>query len=318
MADNEVQIVFTGVDNVSGVADSITTNINRLPESGKIGNDASEFARDVEFQKLGAEYAAESAAQIADIEADIGRQFAAVRGEIIETTETVQEFDVVNEAAFLKAGVVVGAVGAAMGMIKNELDEIIVLSKERPELFTAEEIANVTAYEEQLGLLKDQWLTMKVNVGTAVMPGLTDLMEQMNAAPRAMEMATEAGKIWGFTNQEAWIDLAIKEDAAIEKTESFDRTLMAVEETAAIAADGVSQSADEMGVSFDAANGPMERTLALMESIAAYGGKVVKFGVAFQSTGTNAVNSATYGATGRGANLNYLTQEVTKRQTGRH
>ena len=57
----------------------------------------------------------------------------------------------------------------------------------------------------------------------------------------------------------------------------------------------------------------MERTLALMESIAAFGGMVVKFGVDFQTFGAAATGSANYGATGRGANLNYLTQEVGRR-----
>ena len=141
-----------------------------------------------------------------------------------------------EEAGLAAAGFtsILAAAGIAAKFVVGQLDEVVKLSEKRPELFTAEQLANVTAYGEEVSKLKDEFEKTKIEVVSGIAPALTDLLERSNASARAMELAAAAGKNWAFISEQqadAFIEMAIAEEGAIEAAEVFDRVLLSTAES---------------------------------------------------------------------------------------
>ena len=322
MAENEIKVIFTGVDNVSAVADEIESRISR----GKLSANVPDNLKDSTF--------GETDQKTIDFLKEMRGQFAEARGEIVLTGEAMWEFEDISASSLAKGGAVAAALAASIGIAAAELDKIVQLSIDRPELFTDQEIENAAEYAAQVKELKDQWLEMKVGIGTWAMPTVTDILETSNNIGRAKELAASAGDNWLFISEKqrrAFIDMAIGEREAVANTEVFDRALLRTQETSVVAADGVKRSAEDIGVSFDAANEPMARTRDLMAEIASYNGAVIKFAVAYETYGQapgipqNSTQLPTtpiiegFGRTQRrspgGIDMNWVAQEVNRKNT---
>lgn len=244
--------------------------------------------------------------------------------EIAKTTEQVWEFEDATSESWTRAGILAGGVAAAVGLIYQNLNDVVVLAEERPELFTDEEISQVEEYSQQVQELRDEWLQLKVDVGTAVLPGVIELLNRSNDTGRAMELAAAAGENWAFISEQQknkFIELADQEQNAIRETESFDRAMTDFGETVVRAGDSTKQASDEMAIGLSNVNEPMQRTLDLMAEIAAYNGQIINFGVNFQTygaisvpgTGLSTSQSDTRRGRSTNSSLNFLTQEVNRR-----
>ena len=151
MPDNEIKVIFTGVDEV-------TPTIKKI-EGGLKGTGGENGGID-----------------------DLRSQFEDALKPTEEYTRALEEM----EAASVKAGsglskfaigggIVIGAVAAAAIGIKQLADEVSKLAAESPELFTDQQIGKVQEYDAALGMLKDSFTELKIEIGTAVMPAITDM-----------------------------------------------------------------------------------------------------------------------------------------------
>jgi len=150
-----------------------------------------------------------------------------IKDKLGETAGWSGGFEEAGLAMDLFAGAAGLAAGAMAGIAK-ELGEIVKLSKEQPELFTAEQLETTQEYGAAIAELKTQFLETKVAVATEVMPAITELITKVNDAETAMYLAAAAGDTWALLSEQqadAYYEQAAALETAIEKTESFDMAL---------------------------------------------------------------------------------------------
>ena len=167
MADNEVEIVFTGKDDV-------TPTINKI--LNEIGGTSSKQAFDI---------SPEIAALNPDILNLVGglEKVAEVEKKVEKQTEETNK----SFLRFGKGGLAIGtkgiftaagaglAVYAALKFVAKQLEEVSDLAEDQPELFTDRQLDAVQEYDASLAMLKDTLNEVKINILTGVMPAVTDM-----------------------------------------------------------------------------------------------------------------------------------------------
>ena len=83
------------------------------------------------------------------------------------------------------------AVEKAIGYVADSFEEVIKLSKDKPELFTAEQLRNVKDYNSALGDLKDSFTQLKIEIVAGVAPALTEMLRGLNNSADIRARANE-------------------------------------------------------------------------------------------------------------------------------
>jgi len=153
MPDNEVKVVFTGVDNVTEVADRIERGIKKA--------NVSVFMQDSTF--------GETDAKTKQFIAEMRGNFEEARGELEKTTETIKELDKASKIPWQSMGLAAAALTGIIIGVNKEFQEIVELSKEKPELFTDEELRNAEEYGSAINEINNVWTELKITAGTPIM-----------------------------------------------------------------------------------------------------------------------------------------------------
>jgi hypothetical protein len=247
MADNTIQIAFEAIDkNVKKTVAELDAVITGLKKA-----DVPASLQDSTF--------GETDQKTKEFLEGMRAQFAEASGAITEAKENFSDFEENTIGGSIKAAAAIGVVVAAVSWVASEMNKIVELSKEQPELFTPQQLGNITAYGEEVSQLKEQLTKTKIEIASGIAPALTTFLERSNAAERAMNLAAAAGENWAFISEQqktAFIEQAIALEDAIDETESYDRAMLISAESA-----GISRKAQE-----DLTVSDKERAAALKET----------------------------------------------------
>jgi len=86
-----------------------------------------------------------------------------------------------NEALFNISNLrnTIGMIGDVIKFATKQLDELVKLSEDRPELFSASELQAVQEYGEAVNTAKDAWIGFKISASDNVLPDLTDSIREL-------------------------------------------------------------------------------------------------------------------------------------------
>ena len=217
--DNTIQIAFEAIDrNVKKTVEEIDRVITGLKQA--------DVPDSLKNSTMG-----ETDPKTKEFLADMRAQFEEARGAIKEAKEEFTDFEDVSVKGAMKSAAAFSLVVAAAGFIVSEMNKIVELSKDNPELFSAPQLENITAYGDEVSQLKEQLLKTKIEIVTGLAPALTTILERSNANARAMELAAAAGEKWAFISEQqkdAFTDMALAEEDAIIAAESYDKALIAM------------------------------------------------------------------------------------------
>ena len=250
--DNTIQIAFEAIDrNVKKTVEEIDRVITGLKQA--------DVPDSLKNSTMG-----ETDPKTKEFLADMRAQFEEARGAIKEAKEEFTDFEDVSVKGAMKSAAAFSLVVAAAGFIVSEMNKIVELSKDNPELFSAPQLENITAYGDEVSQLKEQLTKTKIELASGLAPALTTILERSNANARAMELAAAAGEKWAFISEQqkdAFTDMALAEEDAIIAAESYDKALIAMGPTISSNAELTKEAEKAIKERADAEEEAKERTL---------------------------------------------------------